>query len=96
MAGKTPTCELRGHFAGGHCLSALALAGASGNSDLQHKGHGLVAELAQCQKQIGTGYLSAYPAELFERLAKGKSGLGALLYLSQDHGRPARHAFAGR
>jgi DUF1680 family protein len=70
---EDPKCELRGHFAGGHSLSALALAGASGNSDLQRKGHRLVTELAQCQKQIGTGYLSAYPADLFEGLAQGKA-----------------------
>ena len=70
---EDPKCELRGHFAGGHSLSALALAGAAGNSDLQRKGHRLVSELAQCQKQIGTGYLSAYPADLFEGLAQGKS-----------------------
>jgi uncharacterized protein len=69
---EDPKCELRGHFAGGHSLSALALAGASGNDELQRKGHRLVSELAQCQKQIGTGYLSAYPADLFEGLAQGK------------------------
>jgi uncharacterized protein len=69
---EDPNCELRGHFSGGHSLSALALAGASGNGDLRSKGHRLVAELAHCQKQIGTGYLSAYPADLFEGLAQGK------------------------
>src|SRR5262249_18452013 len=69
---EDPHCELRGHFAGGHSLSALALAGASGNSDLQTKGHRLVPQLAQCQKRLGTGYLSAYPEDLFEGLAQGK------------------------
>jgi DUF1680 family protein len=70
---EDPTCELRGHFAGGHFLSAAALAYAgSGNSELKSRGDQLVAGLAACQQKIGTGYLSAYPSELFEHLAQGK------------------------
>ena len=70
---EDPTCELRGHFAGGHFLSAVALASAtSGNDVLKKKGDDVVAGLAQCQKAIGSGYLSAYPTDLFERLAQGK------------------------
>ena len=70
---EDPTCELRGHFAGGHFLSAVALASAaSGNDVLKSRGDELVAGLAQCQKKIGTGYLSAYPTDLFEHLAQGK------------------------
>jgi uncharacterized protein len=70
---EDPTCELRGHFNGGHFLSAVALASAaSGNSDLQRRGDEVVAALAQCQKKMGTGYLSAFPPELFEHLAKGQ------------------------
>jgi uncharacterized protein len=70
---EAPTCELRGHFNGGHFLSAAALASAaSGNGDLKAKGDQVVAGLAQCQKKIGTGYLSAFPTDLFEHLAEGK------------------------
>ena len=70
---EDPTCELRGHFAGGHFLSAVALASAgSGNSVLKSRGDELVSGLAACQKKIGTRYLSAYPTELFEHLAQGK------------------------
>jgi DUF1680 family protein len=70
---EDPACELRGHFAGGHFLSAVALASAaSGNATLKSRGDELVAGLAACQKKIGTGYLSAYPTELFEHLAQGK------------------------
>jgi hypothetical protein len=64
---------LRGHFAGGHYQSAVALASAaSGNEVLKRKGEELVSGLAQCQKKSGNGYLSAYPPELFEHLAMGK------------------------
>jgi DUF1680 family protein len=70
---EDPTCELRGHFAGGHFLSAVALASAaSGNTVLKARGDELVSGLAACQKKIGTRYLSAYPTDLFERLAQGK------------------------
>ena len=70
---EDPTCELRGHFAGGHFLSAAALSAASsGNSDLRDRGNAMVAGLVQCQKKIGTGYLSAYPTLLFDHLADGK------------------------
>ena len=70
---EDPTCELRGHFAGGHFLSAVALSSAtSGNSVLKARGDQLVGGLLQCQKKMGTGYLSAFPTELFEHLAQGK------------------------
>jgi DUF1680 family protein len=70
---EDPTCELRGHFAGGHFLSAVALAYAgSANGDLKNRGDELVAGLAACQQKIGTGYLSAFPPDLFEHLAQGK------------------------
>jgi hypothetical protein len=70
---EDPTCELRGHFAGGHFLSAVALAfAASGNTVLKNRGDELVSGLGACQKKIGTRYLSAYPTELFEHLAQGK------------------------
>jgi hypothetical protein len=70
---EDPACELRGHFAGGHYLSAAALASAaSGNAVLKARGDELVSGLSACQKKIGTRYLSAYPSDLFEHLAQGK------------------------
>lgn len=71
---EDPTCELRGHFNGGHFLSACALSYAtSGNEELKRKSDQVVAGLAECQKKIGSGYLSAYPSALFEHLAAGQS-----------------------
>jgi DUF1680 family protein len=69
---ELPTCELRGHFAGGHFLSAVALTAASeGNDELKRKGDELVSGMAQCQKKIGSGYVSAFPEVLFEHLVEG-------------------------
>ena len=71
---EDPACELRGHFNGGHYLSAAALAWAgSGNSDLRSSGDTLISGLSACQKKMGNGYLSAYPADFFERLADGRT-----------------------
>lgn len=70
---EKPDCELRGHFAGGHVLSALALGYAStGEDQLKARGNDLVTELAKCQEKNQDGYLSAYPVELFDRLREGR------------------------
>jgi DUF1680 family protein len=66
---EAPDCELRGHFAGGHYLSACALMCASSQDEqLRDKGNQLVAELAKCQKP--NGYLGAYSESFYDRLRK--------------------------
>jgi DUF1680 family protein len=68
---EKPDCELRGHFTG-HYLSACALSYAStGNDVFRSRAGAMVAELAKCQKALGTGYLSAFPEELLDRLRRG-------------------------
>jgi len=70
---EKPDCELRGHFAGGHYLSACALMYASaGDDELKARGTGMVEQLARCQQALGEGYLSAFPREFFDRLRSGK------------------------
>lgn len=65
---EEPVCEVRGHFTG-HYLSATALMYAStGDSALKAKGDQMVDQLAQCQKALGGGYLSAFPREFWDRL----------------------------
>jgi DUF1680 family protein/alpha-L-arabinofuranosidase len=65
---EEPKVELRGHFVG-HYLSACALMYAStGDERLKQKGDAVVAGLAECQQKIGTGYLSAFPEEFFDRV----------------------------
>jgi DUF1680 family protein len=68
---ERPDIELRGHFVG-HYLSACALMAASARDEaLKAKGAAMVAEMAKCQKALGSGYLSAFPAEFFDRLRDG-------------------------
>jgi uncharacterized protein len=64
--------ELRGHFTGGHYLSACAqqYAGA-GDEEIKAKADGLVKMLGECQVKNGNGYLSAFPVEEFDRLRDG-------------------------
>jgi DUF1680 family protein len=66
---EAPDCELRGHYAGGHYLSACALMYAStGDEDLKKNATNVVAELGKCQAALKSGYLSAFPIEFFDRL----------------------------
>ena len=70
---EAPDCELRGHFNGGHYLSACALTYSStGDGELKEKANALVSELALCQKRLAGGYLGAYPATFYDRLRDGQ------------------------
>ncbi|KAG2656698.1 hypothetical protein PVAP13_1KG103131 [Panicum virgatum] len=61
-----PDVQLRGHFVG-HYLSATAKMWASTHNDtLKEKMSSVVDALYDCQKKMGTGYLSAFPSEFFD------------------------------
>ncbi|XP_017257288.1 uncharacterized protein LOC108226805 isoform X2 [Daucus carota subsp. sativus] len=65
---EAPNVELRGHFVG-HYLSASAQMWASTrNETLRKKMSAVVSVLSDCQVIIGTGYLSAFPSDFFERV----------------------------
>ncbi|RZC77447.1 hypothetical protein C5167_001632 [Papaver somniferum] len=69
---EAPTEELRGHFVG-HYLSATAQMWASThNYTLHEKMSGVVSALGACQTEMGTGYLSAFPSEFFDRFESMK------------------------
>ncbi|GLU19378.1 hypothetical protein SLE2022_356330 [Rubroshorea leprosula] len=64
---EAPDVELRGHFVG-HYLSATAQMWASTHDEtLKKKMSAVVSALSACQQKMGTGYLSAFPSELFDR-----------------------------
>ena len=66
---EEPKGEVRGHFVG-HYLSACALLyAATGDAAIKAMADDLVAEIAACQAKLNlNGYVSAFPAELFDRL----------------------------
>src|SRR4051794_29524206 len=67
---EEPKVELRGHFTG-HYLSACALMFAStGDERFKARGEQVVAGLAECQRKLGSGYLSAFPEEFIDRVEK--------------------------
>jgi DUF1680 family protein len=69
---EAPNNELRGHFSG-HYMSACALLAAqTGDASVRERGVLMARELARCQAAIGTGYLSAFPVDLFDRLRAGQ------------------------
>jgi len=69
---EAPDNELRGHFTG-HYLSACALLAAqTGDQAVRGRGVDVATELAKCQAAFGTGYLSAFPVDLFDRLRVGQ------------------------
>ena len=69
---EKPDSEVRGHFVG-HYLSACALLYAStGDEEVKAKGDALVAGLIECQNKMGSGYLSAFPEEFFDRVEAQK------------------------
>ncbi len=66
-------CDLRGHITG-HLLSAYGLMyAATGSEIFKLKGDSLVSGLAEVQRALGNGYLSAFPEELINRNIKGQS-----------------------
>jgi uncharacterized protein len=69
---EAPDNELRGHYTG-HYLSACALMWAqTGDRAVRERGVLVAGALARCQAAIGTGYVSAFPVELFDRLRAGQ------------------------
>ncbi len=69
---EAPDNELRGHFTG-HYLSACALLAAqTGDAAVRARGQQVARELARCQAALGSGYLSAFPEQLFDRLRAGQ------------------------
>lgn len=62
-----PNVELRGHFVG-HYLSASAqMWSSTHNNTLKEKMSAVISALSDCQEKMGSGYLSAFPSEQFDR-----------------------------
>lgn len=67
---EAPDIEVRGHFVG-HYVSACAMMyQATGDPEMKARVDRVVAGWAECQKALGGGYLSAFPATFWDRLEK--------------------------
>lgn len=70
---ESPDCDLRGHVVG-HMLSAHAfLYAATSDPIFLCKADSIVQGIRECQRYIGTGYVSAFPEGLIDRNIKGQS-----------------------
>ncbi len=78
---EAPGFGIRGHFTG-HYLSACAeMYASTGDGKFNDRGRYMVAELAKCQAAMGTGYLSAFPSSVFDRIeTKSAAGSSAPYY----------------
>jgi uncharacterized protein len=77
--GNWENTGLDGHTAG-HYLSALAyMAAATGRPEFRERLDAMVAELAECQQALGTGYIGGVPRsrELWEEIREGRIHAGA-------------------
>ena len=78
---EEPKSELRGHFAGGHILSACALHyAASGDDKIKRKGDALVAELAKCQTRSTGGLSQCLSDRVLRSTSRAKSRVWAPFY----------------
>jgi len=65
---EEPKGELRGHFVGHYLTACSLMYAATGDEALRDCARAIVTGLAECQKKIGSGYLSAFPEEFIDRV----------------------------
>ena len=65
---EAPLCVFQGAFTGNYLTACMLMYLSTGDEALKDKADYMVAELAKCQKAIGTGYLSAFPEMYFDDL----------------------------
>jgi uncharacterized protein len=70
---ERPDCELRGHFVGHYLTACAIVVQTTGDTLIRQRAGAVVRGLALCQQALGTsGYLSAFPLDLIDRVETGK------------------------
>ncbi|CAL9168435.1 unnamed protein product [Musa hybrid cultivar] len=64
---ERPDVEIRGHFVGHYVSASAQMWASTHNRTLYEKMSSVIDALYECQKKTGTGYLSAFPPEFFDR-----------------------------
>lgn len=59
---------IAGHYCGHYLAAAARMYAATGDATFRDKANAMVAVLADCQVRLGSGYLSAFPADKFDQL----------------------------
>lgn len=71
---------LTGHFAGHYLSAASRMYAATGDATFRAKVDYMVEVLAECQKKLGGGYLSAFPTSRFDNLESTPKRAGVEYY----------------
>ena len=77
---EAPGCGLRGHFVGHYMSAVSSLVNRKHDVDLQTKLNKLIDGLEACQQKMGQGYMSAFPADEFDKLEQTGVGIWAPYY----------------
>lgn len=65
---------IQGHYAGHYLTAAARMFAATGDTSFRDKANYMVSVLAECQKKLGGGYLSGFPASRFDKLEANPRG----------------------
>lgn len=69
---EAPICQLRGHFLGHWMSAAASYVASEQDAALKVKLDGVVAQLAECQRLNGDGWVGSIPENYFEMLAQNR------------------------
>lgn len=69
---ESPTCALRGHFAGHYLSAAAMMYHARGDLEMKGKADAMVEDLARCQQEHGNGWAGSIPEKYLHWIARGK------------------------
>lgn len=69
---ESPDIELRGHSIGHYLSAAASTLRHADDPEIRADARAVVAGLAECQRAIGTGWISAFPEEFLDRVESGK------------------------
>jgi DUF1680 family protein len=65
---EAPNCGLRGHFTGHYLSGCARMYECTSDPRYRENAEKVIAGMAECQKALGNGYLSAFPASAFDTL----------------------------
>jgi hypothetical protein len=77
---EDPKGGLRGHFLGHYLTACAEMYQSTGNPVFKDRAEKVIKGLAECQKTIGNGYVSAFPATVFDTLETKYGGVWAPYY----------------
>ena len=69
---ESPTCQLRGHFAGHYLSAAAKIWEATGDPEIKGRADAMVEDLFRCQEMNGDGWAGSIPEKYLDLIARGR------------------------